>query len=786
MKKTFFAVWLLVFFACHTAFSNTVNLSTAQTVATNFFKVNFSGRQGSSYNATLVYTKTEADNTVDFYVFNITPGKGFVIVSGDDNSTPVIGYSKESNFNTNFAGTPLQAWVNKASRQIYGAVQQRVSADATITGQWAAYQAGNKPATMKSNGVGPLCTTYWDQSPFFNDKCPMNTNDNQRAVTGCVATAMAQIMKFWNYPTQGTGSHSYTAYNWTSGYNYGTQSANFDTTTFFWNYMPDVINSVNPAVATLMYACGVSVDMSYGDMNEDGSGAYVLQSEAQWGGACAESAFQTYFGYDPSTINGVIEHNYTKTAWINLLKGDLDIGRPIQYEGYDTAAGGHTWVCDGYDVNDMFHMNWGWGGMNNGYYAVTNLNPAPYNFTHSDAALMGIQPLPHITISAHANSDVLCNGTSTTMSATGPSSATYSWAPTTGLSCPTCASTTATPTTTTQYTVTIDSAGTSAHYNLTVTVNPTISVTSFTSETASCFGRADASATIAATGGGSTLSYHWSNGQNGTSLSNIKGGDYTITISDQSGCSLTVTENVTTPAAMQANIAGFNSNCGTASAFVTTAATGGTPAYYYSWSDGETTASITNVASGTYSVTIDDYNGCSTTASATVTSGGSHQDINISADASVASAGLNNGSATVSNISGGTPPYTAHWSNGQSNNTIIDLAPGTYTVTVSDQNGCIQTSTVTVTEVTGISNVSNEVSFSAYPNPTRSTLTVQLGKLDQGTTLSLTNVLGQTLINRSVTELQNHIDLSALNDGVYFIEVKRGDKKAVKQVVLSR
>src|SRR5665213_3647716 len=163
---------------------------------------------------------------------------------------------------------------------------------------------------------------------------------------------MAQIMRFWKYPTTGTGSSSYCdcgSPNFTS--NYGTLNANYGATTYNWNNMPLNVTSANTDVATFNYQCGVSVEMDY---SPSGSGAQVID----YGGGypCAQISYVNYFGYDPSTIQGHDKSSYSDTQWIALLKGDLDIGRPIQYVGADPSAGGHTWVCDGYDANDNFHM----------------------------------------------------------------------------------------------------------------------------------------------------------------------------------------------------------------------------------------------------------------------------------------------------------------------------------------------------------------------------------------------------------------------------------------------
>ena len=154
---------------------------------------------------------------------------------------------------------------------------------------------------------------------------------------------MAQIMKFWNYPETGSGFHSY------NHPAYGTLSANFGSTTYQWSLMPNVVSSSNSAVATLMYHCGVSVNMVYDIAAKGGSSAQTLDVAA---------ALKTYFGYS-STVEGKYRKDYTDAQWIDLLKTELNAGRPVQYAGTG-SSGGHSFVCDGYNSNDFFHMNWGW------------------------------------------------------------------------------------------------------------------------------------------------------------------------------------------------------------------------------------------------------------------------------------------------------------------------------------------------------------------------------------------------------------------------------------------
>ena len=473
MKNFLLLTSFILLFCCINA--SPVSVETAQTIAVNFFKV--TNPSNTNITATLKYTRTEGDNTVDFYIFDITPGPGFVIVSGNTNTKPVIGYSTETGFNLNPpVANGINYWMNHTAARIHKGVLLNIEANAEITNLWNAYLAGQNPNTQRSGSVSPLLTTTWDQEPYYNDLCPYNSTDGQRAVTGCVATAMAQIMKYWGYPARGKGSFTYTDAPPNFANNYGPLSANFDTT-FNWAQMPVTINASNAQIALLMYDCGVSVGMDYGDDNEGGSGAWVLQSEAGAGNPCAEYSYVNYFYYNPNTIQGVVKSDYNLTDWVNMIENELNNNRVVQYEGDDiNGGGGHTWVCDGYDANNSFHMNWGWSGQNDGYFACGNLNAGQYTFNDNEAALIGIEPLSPINVTAAAINPSVCPGGITTLAAHGPVGASFSWTPTTGLSCSTCATTTVSPGSAVVYTVTADSAGVKGAATVSITITQAVGV----------------------------------------------------------------------------------------------------------------------------------------------------------------------------------------------------------------------------------------------------------------------------------------------------------------------
>lgn len=343
-----------------------VNPTTAKMAAQNFYSQTY---HTPGATATLAYTEKDASGTEVYYAFNIN-NNGFVLISAEDAGHPIIGYSNEGHYTLPVAGTNFSYWMGKRKKEISYIRVQKLSSTKDISNEWASY-ISNTPLTHKNNFRKALSGTYpsstahlvqslWNQSPYFNDDCPGGS------VTGCVATAMSQIMRFWSYPAKGRGSNSYCDCT-ASGFsmNYGTLSANFGNTTYNWANMPLSVNKANTSVATLLYDAGVSVDMDYAP---SGSGAYVISADDT---ISAQNSYVKYFGYNPSTIYGFYDSTISATSLIDTLQNEINNGRPVEYAGYDASAGGHTWVCDGYDSINSFHMNWGWGGQDNGWFDST-------------------------------------------------------------------------------------------------------------------------------------------------------------------------------------------------------------------------------------------------------------------------------------------------------------------------------------------------------------------------------------------------------------------------------
>lgn len=325
---------------------------------------------------------------VYFFVFNAGT-RGFVMVSGDDVVEPVLAYSDEGAFQPENLADATRKWLEHYKAQIREAINLQLEATEAIRTAWENLLQDAGPAGPLAGGITPLISTKWNQGNYYNALCPYDGTYSQRTVTGCVATAMAQIMKFWNYPANGSGFHSY------NHSRYGTLSANFGSTSYDWSAMPNSVTSANSAVATLMYHCGVSVDMNYGVAATGGSGAQTLD---------VVDALKTYFGY-PASVQGLYRSNYTESQWKTVLKNELNAGRPIQYAGTGTG-GGHSFVCDGYDNNDFFHFNWGWSGSSDGYFSVNALNPGNLGtgggtggFNSNQRAIVGISA-PTVTQNA--------------------------------------------------------------------------------------------------------------------------------------------------------------------------------------------------------------------------------------------------------------------------------------------------------------------------------------------------------------------------------------------------
>ncbi len=371
MNRLVLVILLLFVFCSHSLWAKKIDPEKAKDVVTNFVQSKEQLRSATDASVKLVYTACEhssslkssgAQDVVYYYIFNVGDNNGFVIVSGDDIATPILGYSNSGSYDSNNLPPNFKYWMDYLKSGIGYAINENLVADAKTKAEWSTYFTNNTSILRSSQAVSPLIETAWDQDSPYNDLCP--SVGAQKTVTGCVATAMAQVMKYYNYPVAGTGSKGYTTntrgivispVNFAAGYDWNSMTN---------TYSASSTTTAKTAVATLMYHCGVSVDMDYDISSAGGSGASDM---------APGKALITYFGYDQS-IQFKQRIFYTDNEWHNILKQEINARRPVLYSGINPTSG-HSFICDGYDDLGKFHFNWGWGGYLDGYFVSNALNP---------------------------------------------------------------------------------------------------------------------------------------------------------------------------------------------------------------------------------------------------------------------------------------------------------------------------------------------------------------------------------------------------------------------------
>jgi len=376
--KTKALIFGVLFLINGVAKASIVDTTTAKNTARNFIYEKISNNHKANYeNIVLQFIKTEyLNNKPVYYIYNLKKQTGFVIISAENKTYPVLGYSYESNYDINQEVPPaFEGWMNHYKEQIKYIRKNDIEATKEITDTWKKYSSVPDIST-KSNekDLGPLLTTTWNQGTYYNELCPADdAGQNGHVWVGCVATAMAQVMKFWNYPDYGSGQNTY------NDYTYGAQTANFANTYYDWASMPNSLSTYNTPVATLSYHCGVAVNMNY---STSGSGAYS---------GTAAMALKRFFDYS-NTLYLAGKNAYTDSDWNALIKSELDLGHPLFYSGYPASGSGHAFNCDGYQGTDYFHFNWGWGGSYNGYFYLDDLTPASHDYTYNQQAIINCYP----------------------------------------------------------------------------------------------------------------------------------------------------------------------------------------------------------------------------------------------------------------------------------------------------------------------------------------------------------------------------------------------------------
>ena len=374
MKKFFV---ILSLFVATTVLAGPVSKEQARQLAADFVKTrpaaaaskaagNVTQQADALSLVTLSQNRQEA-MAAPFYIFNIGERQGFVIISGDDRTAPVLGYSDEGCIDPERMPENLRYWLDDYAQQL------KTLAQMDDTQATRALRAPRRDRMQTHNSIAPLITTKWDQATPYWNECPqfMVSDDPadgyELAYTGCVATAMSQIMYFYKQPA--AIEHEIPAYTFTYGNglgDYGTATmAALEPTTFDWEHMRETYTGAEDevytsAVAHLMFYVGCSVKMQYGT---SASGAYTDDIPKGF----------ALFGYGSKIA---FRNDYTQQAWDELVYSELAAGRPMIYNGTAGSGGGHSFICDGFEYGEYFHINWGWGGMGNGFFQLSIMNPS--------------------------------------------------------------------------------------------------------------------------------------------------------------------------------------------------------------------------------------------------------------------------------------------------------------------------------------------------------------------------------------------------------------------------
>lgn len=364
-----------------------VTQETTQRLA-DFF---FSEHGGSS---TLQFV--EAPQFPHMHFYKATDSNGFVIMSADDVVFPVLAYSTTNPMDINDMPANAEYWLKEYEDQIRWNIENGHYASAAVREEWQRLtfmipspQKSKAQKAPTTYNTANLLTTTWAQNPRYNDLCPYDSAQGQRTITGCVATAMAQVMKYWEHPLRGVGSYSY------NDPPYGWQSADFSDTIFDYTIMPNNLDASSTqaqrgAVALLIRRCGIAVEMEYGTSSS--SAATIGKPEV--GYKSAENALRENFKY-VHTLHSEALTDYTDGEWVALLQNEINNGRPVIYSaGNDLNSGGHSFICCGYDNTGKLYFNWGWNnGNHNGYFQIGQLNPtSSSHYNQRNKAIIGIEP----------------------------------------------------------------------------------------------------------------------------------------------------------------------------------------------------------------------------------------------------------------------------------------------------------------------------------------------------------------------------------------------------------
>lgn len=357
-RKGLFFLLLIVAFP---AFAGQRSAMEALAIATDRFVGISKGKErvpAAFSRPVLVHTENISGKDSDplYYVFNQQFNRGFVIVSAESRTVDVLGYADSGSFNPDSVPPGLQYWLNQCRNEIVAVREGKAQAQAEVQAEVQA------EAQVQGKVVPLLQAIKWNQSAPYNDLCPViNAETKEKAATGCVATGMAQVMKYFQWPEFGYGSKKYTTKTLKLPVD-----ARFSLVRYDWKNMTNAYGKGSTseqinAVATLMYHCGAAVEMDF----DKASAASVLNMG---------KALIHNFGYD-NHLQLLHRDYYSRQEWLQIIKNELNQSRPVIYSGSDVENSGHLFICDGYDEQDYLHFNWGWGGLSDGYFHVSELKP---------------------------------------------------------------------------------------------------------------------------------------------------------------------------------------------------------------------------------------------------------------------------------------------------------------------------------------------------------------------------------------------------------------------------
>ncbi len=373
MNRTRLALLYLCCLSVTAAYGAPVDRNSAMRSASDFFE-----RQGypqlsaSLENNERLSRGNENNEDRPYHVFNIGENNGFIVIAGDDRAQTVLAYSYEGHFDTDNLPDACKKWMQNYVIEI-----ESLKNDIPFSSEKRSAEL-----TYPTEAIAPLLKTKWGQGHPYNAKCPKDTkNYNYPCLTGCVATAVAQIMNYYRYPQRGTGSIKYMDNNQEVE-----RALDFSSCSdFAWDDMLEtfplnVTSSQQRAISDLMMQVGYSCKMQYSSVSSTSHNRD------------AGIALVNNFGYDNNIKH--YERNYmTEEEWVDVLTSELMSSRPVLYYGYQNNTDAHTFICDGYDGQGSFHFNWGGNGNNDGYYRLSALTPGSYDYTKGQMIECGIMPL---------------------------------------------------------------------------------------------------------------------------------------------------------------------------------------------------------------------------------------------------------------------------------------------------------------------------------------------------------------------------------------------------------